>query len=458
MLPLLALSLHALAAPIDSTHCVAAAAFLRDSPRMVAEIEADTINDWRSGQRVVSCRITAAGATDIGVNREAVRFYERVRAAGWTRTPDPRDSPTEASLRFRHAQSDCLFNVNREALLFTDAEERVNEALVVPSGAERYHVFVICLPVLPARERAEAPAAAPLRDTVVRTADPAARGIPLTAFPRLVPLAERVYGYEEIRAPGFTTVSLIVVGDSGVLIADGQGSSAATQTMLDRIRTVTDKPVRWYVMGSDHGDHTAGNDVLPAGLTWIVHPASRAQLLRDSAGAPAGRRVIVPPVAMAGDRESIDVGGLTVDVRFLGRAHTGGDLMVHLPASRILFMSEAYLNRVFPAMRSAFPSEWVAMLDRALAMDVDRYVPGHGFIEEPAVSREELVAFRDATKAVIAEVTRLHARGLSVDSAVTAADWGRYAQWFLAEQQAPVAVRRVYAELEGTLPRAVARE
>lgn len=49
--------------------------------------------------------------------------------------------------------------------------------------------------------------------------------------------------------------------------------------------------------------------------------------------------------------------------------------MVHLPKQRILFMSEAYLNRVFPAMRSAYPSEWVGVVDKALAMDVDRYVP-----------------------------------------------------------------------------------
>jgi hypothetical protein len=63
----------------------------------------------------------------------------------------------------------------------------------------------------------------------VRTADPAVRGVPLTEFPRVVQLAERVYGYEEIRSPGFTTVSLFVVGDSGVLLADGQGNVAATR-------------------------------------------------------------------------------------------------------------------------------------------------------------------------------------------------------------------------------------
>src|SRR5687767_7115144 len=135
-------------------------------------------------------------------------------------------------------------------------------------------------------------------DGQTRTADPARRGIPLTEFPRLVKLADNVYGYEEIRSPGFTTVSLIVVGNDGVLIADGQGSAPATQTMLDRIRTISSRPVRWYVVGSDHGDHTAGNSTLPKDVTYVVHPTSRAQLQRDSAAARPPRVVVVPPVAM----------------------------------------------------------------------------------------------------------------------------------------------------------------
>jgi cyclase len=293
----------------------------------------------------------------------------------------------------------------------------------------------------------------------VRTADPGQRGMARSAFPRIIRLADRVYGYEEIRAPGFTTVSLLVVGDNGVLIADGQGSASATQTMLDRIRTVTPLPVRWYVVGSDHGDHTAGNSVLPKDIRYIVHPTSRTQLVRDSANAASSggragqlpRVVVVPPAAMSDDRETIDLGGITVDVLFLGRAHTGGDLMVHVPGDKILFMSEAYLNRVFPAMRSAYPDEWVRMIDRALAMDVTRYVPGHGFIEEPAASREELVAFRQALVAVIAEAKRLHALGLSREDAVKAADWGEYRDWFLAEQQGPIAIRRVYDQIEGRI-------
>lgn len=322
-----------------------------------------------------------------------------------------------------------------------------------PAALRRSATTALLAPALlaPALLRAQ-PAVPPPAQGQPRTADPAARGVPLSAFPRFVKLADGVYGYEEIRQPGFTTVSLVVIGSQGVLVADGQGSPAATRTMLERIRSLTPLPVQWYVVGSDHGDHTAGNSELPADVQYVVHPTSLAQLRRDSAAATGGRRVVVPPRAMTGDHEVIDVGGRQVHVRFLGRAHTGGDLMVHLPDAQLLFMSEAYLNRVFPAMRSAYPTEWAATIDRALALPgVRHFIPGHGFIETPAVSREELVTFRDAVVAVIGEVKRLKAAGRTVEQAVAEAQWGAVGTWFLAGQQAPVAVRRVWAELEGTL-------
>jgi hypothetical protein len=151
LLTLLTLTLSP-AAP-DTTHCQAAARFLREDRHMVAAIDPDTIDDWRTRQKVSGCRITAAGGTDIGVQREAVRLYERLRATRWTRTPDPRDSPNEASLRFRWEQTDCLFNVTADAMLNTEAEGRVNEALVLKPGETRYQVFVMCMPAMAAVPR-----------------------------------------------------------------------------------------------------------------------------------------------------------------------------------------------------------------------------------------------------------------------------------------------------------------
>ncbi len=143
-------------APLDTSatrHCRHAAEFLRATQRMEVEVVADSLNDWRSRTRVAGCTVTAAGASDLDVRGEATRLYERIRTAGWERTPDPRDAPREASLRFRREGSDCLFNVNAEAMLFTDAEERVLERLTVRPGEVRYHVYVMCFAAMPSAER-----------------------------------------------------------------------------------------------------------------------------------------------------------------------------------------------------------------------------------------------------------------------------------------------------------------
>lgn len=278
----------------------------------------------------------------------------------------------------------------------------------------------------------------------VRTADPARRGFKVADFPRVTKLADDVYGFEGLHPSGMPTVSLFVVGNDGVLIADGQSNPANTQQLLDAIAKVTPKPVKWYIVASDHGDHTAGNSVLPKDITYIVTPASKAAMERM-------KNAVVPPTAMTGDRQSIDVGGIEVQAIFAGRAHTGGDLLVYLPKQKILFMSEAYLNRVFPAMRSAYPSEWLAVLDKALAMDVDLYVPGHGFIEDRKAAREELVEYQQAMRYVINEVKRLHKLGLSAEDAAKQANWGPYKDWYLMESQAPIAIRKIYEEIEGKL-------
>jgi glyoxylase-like metal-dependent hydrolase (beta-lactamase superfamily II) len=283
---------------------------------------------------------------------------------------------------------------------------------------------------------------------VVRTGDPAKRGYLESDFPRIQKLAEGVYSYEQLRSAGqerFTTVSLFVVTTDGVLVADGQGSPEETRRLVEEIGKVTDVPITHVVICSDHGDHTGGNASFPANVTILAHPASKRALETMKPPVPL-------PTELVEKEKVLRLGGREIRILFLGRAHTGGDLVVHLPEERILFMSETYLNRIFPAMRSAYPSEWVAMIRRAQAMEVEIYVPGHGFVKRKDVLREELDTYRKALESVIAEARRLHALGLSAEDAVKEADFGELESWTLHESQAPLAIAKVYQEIEGKLP------
>ncbi|MEO7965334.1 MAG: hypothetical protein ABIT38_15610 [Gemmatimonadaceae bacterium] len=138
----------------DTGRCLAAEQFLREAQRMTTVIDADTVDDWRTGKRLEGCRVTAAGSSDVDVAQEAARLYVRLRAGGWTRTPDPRDAPTESSLRFRRQGNDCLFNLYQGALLLTESEGRVIAAHEASADERtRYQVFVQCVESLPAAAR-----------------------------------------------------------------------------------------------------------------------------------------------------------------------------------------------------------------------------------------------------------------------------------------------------------------
>ena len=277
--------------------------------------------------------------------------------------------------------------------------------------------------------------------SVVRTGDPYKRGYTDADFPRVKRLADGVYSYEQLRSAGaekFTTVSLFVVTSAGVLVADGQGSVAETQRLVDEIAKITPRPITHVVIGSDHGDHTAGNRVFPAGVKYFIHPTSQAILS-------------IPGAELVTDGTTVRVGETEIQICFLGRAHTGGDLSVFLPKDKILFMSEAYLHRIFPAMRSAYPSEWVATIEKAQAMNADVYVPGHGFVDSPAILKEELETFRKAVVQVIAEARRLRGMGVDAEAAVTQAKFGDLESWTLRSSQGATAIRRVYLELEGKI-------
>ena len=290
------------------------------------------------------------------------------------------------------------------------------------------------------------------------TSDPYEHGFADVDYPRVIEVAEDVYAYEQIHATGgeiITTVSLIVITPEGVLVADGQENPEETQRLVDTVAGMTEQPITHVVVASDHGDHTGGNSAFPSGARFLAHPTSAAILEASAANPnrPEDAPPVIVPTEIVGDETVLELGGREIRLLHLGRAHTGGDLVVYVPEGKVLFMSETYLKHIFPAMRSAYPSEWVAMLDRSLEMDVDVYVPGHGVMESPEILDAGLVSFRDAVQRVVEEATRLHGEGLSAEEAAETVMFGDIEDWSLRDSQKPRAIQRVYMELNGELPR-----
>jgi glyoxylase-like metal-dependent hydrolase (beta-lactamase superfamily II) len=287
--------------------------------------------------------------------------------------------------------------------------------------------------------------AAMLAQAPIRTADITVRGLKPSDFPRITMLAPDVYAYEQIDPTKriVTANNLIVVSNEGVLVAEGQGTVENVKRLVADIAKLTPQPIKYVVVGSEHGDHTGGDAAFPETATFLVHPFSKAAI----------ERRIGRSAETVADKRVIALGGTEVDVMFLGRAHTGGDLEVYLPRQRILFMSEVFSNRIFPSMANGFPTEWIETLKKAEQIDAALYVPAHGFIDSPAILKEEERNYRSALERVIAEGRRLHDAKVPVDDAASKADLGDFAAWTRRSENAAGALKRVYMEIDGELAR-----
>jgi glyoxylase-like metal-dependent hydrolase (beta-lactamase superfamily II) len=262
-------------------------------------------------------------------------------------------------------------------------------------------------------------------------------------FPRVQRLATNVYTFEQIDPTKRTVTAnnLIVVTDAGVLVAEGQATEENVRKLVDAVRAITPQPIKYVIIGSEHGDHTGGDAAFGRDVTFLVHPKSKGAVERRLQG----------PIETVSEKRVLQLGATEIDVMFLGRAHTGGDLEVYLPKERVLFMSEVFVNHIFPSMANGYPSEWIETLKRAEQLAPAWFVPAHGTIDTAEKLKDEERAYRAAIERVISEGTRLHDRGVDVENATASAVLEPYDAWTRAGNNAYQAFKRVYLELDGGL-------
>ena len=134
----------------DLKRCEPVHSFLTQDFGMVAEISRDTIDDWRTHKILPGCRVTAAGGAAFGIGEQATLMYRQLMAAGWKRSPEPRDAPAESALRFRLADTDCFFSPYSGIAIGTEAERRVSQAFKRNSEDAPFNVLVQCVQAMDA--------------------------------------------------------------------------------------------------------------------------------------------------------------------------------------------------------------------------------------------------------------------------------------------------------------------
>lgn len=198
--------------------------------------------------------------------------------------------------------------------------------------------------------------------------------------------------------------STFLISDRGIFVVDTGLNAAEGRKLLAEIRRLSSAPVRWMVNTHYHPDHRGGNNVVGPDATIISTAYTRERAVHDDV------RQYAVNVAVRGELR-LYVGGHEVRIYHPGPAHTLGDLVVYFPDQRAIATGDLFLTNSCPAMDDGDMKNWIAALDRILALPIERVVPGHF---ELATTRE-VKRFRDYLSDLRDQVSGMYRNGLSLE-------------------------------------------
>lgn len=287
-------------------------------------------------------------------------------------------------------------------------------------------------------------------------------------------LAEGVYAVLRTDPPGvmFEANSAFLVGADDVVVIDGGSNPTSAREVLAAIRKVTDKPVRMLIKTHWHDDHMMGSAVYREafpGVEIVAHATAaedmatqgainRKQMVEQGPGFAAYLRGLVEknqdiegrpltgeereshvssvalaeryfaepgklqplaPTLTFDDHLTIVRGDRTIDLLWLGRAHTRGDIVVHLPKEGIVFTGDLVAGPIPLIGSTSFPVDYGSTIEKLLALKASVYVPGHGPVLKDdsyvQLMARLLASMRQQTEAAVARGETLEQARKSVD-------------------------------------------
>ena len=250
----------------------------------------------------------------------------------------------------------------------------------------------------------------------------------------------------------------LVVTPAGALLIDSGATREGARQVHEAIRRVTAQPVRLVINTGGQDHRWLGNGHFQAqGAELIAHAAAEAdmldrgndqlQALRTVLGPKAeGTVPVLPTRWVRGRDERLELGGVVVELKHRGGAHTPGDMLVWLPAQRVLFSGDVvYVDRLLGVLPMSRSKAWLETFAAIEALNPERIVPGHGRVCTLEQARRET---RDYLVALRAHMKRAVDEGEDISEAIKSFDARPFSQLLNAAELMPGNASRVYLELE----------
>ena len=253
-----------------------------------------------------------------------------------------------------------------------------------------------------------------------------------------VKLADDVYAYVGKRNDAN---AMVIVTNQGVVLVDTGNSQPDTRDIGEKIKSVTDKPVRWVVISQYHGDHFGGSPYfMPA--TVIVHDkvAKEIAAMKPYQIKSWRKRFPERSAALEGlapidmvmsfpDRMTLNLGGKRIELIYVEDTYNSGDVAVWLPDSGVMHGSFAAYKDRHPDIRPDYSHgttvTMLKQLEALLALKPRVVVPSHG----PLSTVSDLQVMIDYILLARQKVRLMMAKGMALPDVIRNFHMNEFKDW-----------------------------
>jgi len=244
-----------------------------------------------------------------------------------------------------------------------------------------------------------------------------------------------------ITGGGGNTAALVT--DKGVVLVDTKLANWG-ERIMEKVRSVTDKPVTTIINTHTHGDHVGSNEYFEPSVEIVAHENTKTNM--EKMDALKGKPQAMPDRTFK-DRVTVGSGNDRVELHYFGRGHTNGDAWVVFPQLRVLHTGDFFPRKGTPLIdvnNGGSGVEYPATLEKALKgiRNVDTVIPGHSAVTDWAA----LTEFTEFNRAFLAYVQGAVKGGKTVEQAIAEI---KLPEKFSAYQMTGTKdnVTKIYAEL-----------
>lgn len=232
--------------------------------------------------------------------------------------------------------------------------------------------------------------------------------------------------------------SVFLVTPEGVIVTDPINAEAAVW-LKDEIKARFNQPIKYLVYSHDHSDHSAGGEVFADdGAIVIAHENAKHAIIGE------GRPTAVPDLTFT-DRMTLELGGKTVELLYLGKGHSDNLIVMNFPAERTLFTVDFISAKRLPfkTMSDTYIPDLITAINKVQAIDFDILAPGHGALgtkQDAADHGRYVQELYDAVLSAAREGKSLEEMKASIRMEAYK-DWGQYEAWL------PLNIEGVYSRV-----------